>query len=201
MNSPTGADTVYSPDGKWMWTGQDWVSAPPRSGVPPSAPALGPPIVGVLNIARTPPSRPNAGRLSGPNPVFIAGGVLFVGLLAALGIGLVVDAGGVHGSSAEAPAVADAEAACRTAFRTAYEQDDQAVKARYAREEPNFTYLTAMNDVNIWTSIPTASAVEVTGDVEWTLTTYRLGPQSQKTPLNCTATVEEGQIVTSVHNP
>jgi hypothetical protein len=130
--------------------------------------------------------------------MFIAGGVLFVGLLMALGIGLVVDAADAHASSATAPATADAENACRTAFRTAYEESDQAVKARYAREEPDFFFRTSMNDVNVWNTRTTESAVEVTGDVEWTLTTGLVGATAQTTPYTCTASMKDGQITTSV---
>ncbi|HJN55849.1 MAG TPA: hypothetical protein QF646_05640, partial [Candidatus Poseidoniales archaeon] len=33
------ADPVFSPDGKWMWTGTDWIPAPPGDSPSPSGPS------------------------------------------------------------------------------------------------------------------------------------------------------------------
>ena len=33
------ADPVFSPDGKWMWTGTDWIPSPPVDGATPVAPS------------------------------------------------------------------------------------------------------------------------------------------------------------------
>jgi len=35
MNGSNAVENVYSPDGMWLWTGQEWVPAPPSS--PPAA--------------------------------------------------------------------------------------------------------------------------------------------------------------------
>ncbi|MBG17822.1 MAG: hypothetical protein CMB77_05650, partial [Euryarchaeota archaeon] len=32
-------DPVFSPDGKWMWTGTDWIPSPPVDGATPVAPS------------------------------------------------------------------------------------------------------------------------------------------------------------------
>ncbi len=37
MSNAAEVSTVYSPDGQWFWTGQEWVPAPPTANTFPTA--------------------------------------------------------------------------------------------------------------------------------------------------------------------
>ncbi|WP_203780844.1 hypothetical protein [Paractinoplanes rishiriensis] len=129
------------------------------------------------------------------SPIVIVVAVVGVCLIAILGFVLAGASAGT--SAASPPPTADAEEACRAAIRSSWERGDQEIKARYAREEPGTVYHTALEDVNIWSSQVTDSAVVVAGDAEWTLrnTVYY---NTETTKYTCTATMTDGQITTQV---
>jgi len=111
--------------------------------------------------------------------VRLATGAAIVAVLGSMACGYVATGLGFGRASGPAPAVAAAERACRAAVQVAFVQ-------------------ATGEDVDVWGSQAVGSAVVVSGEVERVLTGGVLGPHLQTNRYTCTATTEDGRIITSV---
>lgn len=177
---------------RW-WDGQQWTDH--VHATPDPAAVYQPEPTHVL--AQSP--SPEPARVQHVAPARKRAAVLAASVAAVVAVAAVGAVTFAHGGKSQTPpAIADAESACRSAFQATYERGDQEVKARYAREEPDFFFRTSMDAVHVWSSATVGSSVVVDGDVEWTLTTGVLGSHTQTNKYSCTASMRNGQLVTRV---